>query len=341
MAEAGGILERLRGGEPPCNHTARTIAALGANPGCARRGVMDAAGVDKDVVARRLGFGVPYGQSQFAITRGGAFERQVKADECAELRTLLRERLGLSVDAPYVDLNSDEGRAARAARTREVLRGDALLDHPMLTLDIAGRTAYLEPDLVAVKADGRFHVLEIKSFAVIDGQADPEKVAAAARQSAVYVRALQAVVEDVSHDVILICPENFANRPTATFVDVRPQLSVLDRQFARLTRADDLIAALPDGLTFDSAEGVRAVPARYAPECMAVCELSAFCRDEARSCGSTGALGRNVRDDMGGVESVRDVLGLATGTRAPAAGQEEIAGLLRAAHRLRREALGA
>ena len=78
-------LDRLRGPVAPRNHNARTIAALTSNPGCARRGVLDAAGVNKGEIARHLGFPAGYGQSRFAIARGNAFEAQVKADGCADL----------------------------------------------------------------------------------------------------------------------------------------------------------------------------------------------------------------------------------------------------------------
>ena len=40
-------LDKLRGDTQPVSHNARTIAALTANPGCARRSLMDAAGVDR------------------------------------------------------------------------------------------------------------------------------------------------------------------------------------------------------------------------------------------------------------------------------------------------------
>ncbi|MQY02034.1 hypothetical protein [Actinomadura macrotermitis] len=361
MTETAPDLDRLRGGAPPRNHDARTIAALTANPGCARRGVMDAAGVDKDAVARQLGFPAPYGQSQFAITRGNVFEQQVKADGCAELLTLLRDRLGLTVpEARYDDLEEvagSESREMRHARTRRLLAraletGEGtLFDHPLLRLEIGGRAVYLEPDVIAFQLAGRFHVVEIKSFAVIDGQAEPEQVAAAARQSAVYVLALRRLVAELGHDparvaheVFLVCPENFTNRPTATPVDVRPQLAVVERQLARLTRVDEIVAALPADLTFAPGaalpESVRAVQARYAPECMASCEMAFFCRDEARACGATGALGRSVRDDLGGVDSIAMALALAEGTLEPAAELAETAAQLRTATRLRREALG-
>ena len=100
-------LDRIRGPVAPRNHNARTIAALTSNPGCARRGVLDAAGVNKGEIARHLGFPSGYGQSRFAIARGNAFEAQVKADGCADLLHLLRERLGLAIPEPFL-LRTDE-----------------------------------------------------------------------------------------------------------------------------------------------------------------------------------------------------------------------------------------
>jgi hypothetical protein len=365
-------LDQIRGAVAPRNHNARTIAALTSNPGCARRAVMDAAGVDKQRVAARAGFPAPFGQSQFAITRGNAFEAQVKANGCAELLRLLRERLGLPIpEVSYDDLEEVGGNASRElrhVRTRSLLARAAasgadagtLFDHPLLRLEVAGQRVYLEPDLIAFRLGGQFWVVEMKSFAVIDGQADGDKVAAAATQSAVYVLALRDMLADlgygldtVSHDAILVCPENFSNAPVATLVDVRKQLTVLRRQLSRLERIDSLTGLLPPGLTFDLeldeagevrrpaadlAQDVRTVPARYAPECLASCEMCYFCRDEAR--GTTAAMGRNVRDDLGAVETVRAVLGLADGTLAPAEDQAEAAAMLQFAARLRRESLG-
>ena len=193
-------LARLRGRTMPRRHDARTISALTANPGCARRALMDAAGVDKQKLAAHVGYPAPFGQSEFAITRGNAFEAQVKDNGAAQLLTLLREVLGLDVtEVRYTDLNDVGGNQDNELRhvyTRQRLTAAAagtgtLFDHPLLRLRVGGRHAYLEPDLIALRLDGTFHVIEIKSFAVIDGQADPAKVAAAAIQSAVYVRALR------------------------------------------------------------------------------------------------------------------------------------------------------
>ncbi|MEU6073284.1 hypothetical protein [Micromonospora sp. NPDC047074] len=373
MTSSEERLAAIRGGVPPKRHNARTIAALTGNPGCTRRAVLDGAGVDKPRLAERIGFPAGFGQSRFAITRGNAFEAQVKADGGAELLRLVAERLGVPVPAAatWTDLGDGgpDDTAARHRRSAELLAGAApgdatddapgsgtdadaaLFDHPLLGLDVAGRRVHLEPDLVAARLAGRFHVVEIKSFAVVDGQADPAKVSAAATQAAVYVLALRELLvaaghdpELVSHDVVLVCPRDFANQPMASLVDVRKQLLVLRRQLDRMARLDTLLAAVPGDFTADlTAEpaellaALATVEARYAPDCLAACELAYFCRYEAR--GHTGALGRPVREALGGIAEVEEVLALAAGERTPEPEQEEAAALLRAAARLRADAL--
>ncbi|MFI6597579.1 hypothetical protein ACIBHX_15090 [Nonomuraea sp. NPDC050536] len=334
-------LAALRGTTPPKPHDARAIAALAANPGCARRALMDGAGIDKSSTARHLGFAPPFGQSPFAIARGNVFEAQVRTS----LAELLGSVLGLA-DVTYLDL-----RGAPLAVSDD---SPTLHDRPGLTLPIAGQSTPLEPSVPVLSYGGRCHVVVVKSFAVIDGQADPAAVAAAARQGAVYALALQASGLRVADDMVLVCPENFANRPVATLVDVRRQLAVLRRQLGRMTSLDSLAATLPAEVTFDlrpddSGEPTRPAadlatalghaPARYAPECLSTCDLCYFCRDEARQAGASDQLGRHVRDALGGVATVGEALALADGTRDPEPGQEEIARLLREASRLRAECL--
>ena len=351
--EAGDALRRLRGGTAAKRHNARTIAALTGNPGCSRRAVLDAAGIDKPRLAQHIGFPGSFGQSRFALARGNGFEAMLKADGCA----LLLATLGAAGAVGYDDLgaDSDDTLDARHARTRELLgdaAGAALIDHPLLTLEVAGQTVYLEPDLIAFQNEGRLQVVEIKSFAIVDGQADSAKVSAAATQAAVYVLALRRLLAElgldeqlVSHEVVLVCPENFALRPAAVVLDVRKQLSTLRRQLARLASVSSLIEALPADLSFDLAlppatliGALARIEARYAPECLSACELAVYCRHEAS--GTTAALGRPVRDALGGIPTVSEVLELASGARPPAEDQAEAAALLRAAARLRAEALG-
>ncbi|MFB7568843.1 hypothetical protein ACIQFZ_05465 [Streptomyces sp. NPDC093064] len=359
-SRAWGRLAELRGpGVPARALDARALAALAANPGCGRRAILDGAGVDKAALAEALGAPAAFGQSQFAFMRGNAFEARVKADGGAELLRLAHTRLDPGAEPPtegrVPDLSAvgPEGRTARTALAlREATQAGAwtLLDHPMLALEVAGSPAYLEPDAVVVHPDGSWTVVEIKSFPMLDGSADPAKVGAAARQSAVYVLALEDVaarldpVPRVRHRVLLVCPKDFSNLPTASAVDVRKQRAVTARQLTRLTRVEDIADALPEGVCFSpelSSEeltaAVEAVPATYAPECLATCELAFHCRTRSHAQGAVTALGRSIRADLGGLSTVEDVLAAAHG-EAGDPDDPAVAALRRAAA-LRAEAL--
>ncbi|MEU9605300.1 hypothetical protein [Streptomyces sp. NPDC048057] len=310
---------------------ARALAALAANPGCERRALLDGAGVDKTALAAALGAPSGFGQSQFAFMRGNAFEARVTSDGGAALMKLLGVEDGGDGGAfrlPDLTAAGPEGRAARTALALREATSAAdwtLLRHPLLALEIAGSPAYLEPDAVVVHPDGRWTVVEIKSFPMIDAAADAAKVGAAARQAAVYVLALERVAArtpgaEVAHSVLLVCPKDFSNLPTGSAVDVRKQVAVTRRQLSRLTRIEDIAAALPDGTTFDldrsPAEltaAVADVPAAYAPECLSSCELAFHCRDRARCEGAVETLGRSVRGELGGLTTVDAVLAAARG----------------------------
>ncbi|QES41757.1 hypothetical protein DEJ49_12685 [Streptomyces venezuelae] len=354
-------LTELRGADlPPRPLDARALAALAANPGCRRRALLDGAGVDKTALAESLGSPSGFGQSQFAFMRGNAFEAKVKADGGAELLRLTHGTLGggpepVPGEAAVPDLSAagPEGRAARTALALREATGSGgwtLLDHPMLALDVAGTPAFLEPDAVVVHPDGGWTVVEIKSFPMIDGSADAAKVGGAARQSAVYALALEQVAArmdptpPVRNHVLLVCPKDFSNLPTASAVDVRKQLSVTRRQLARLTRVEDIAAELPEGTTFDvrrpAAElsaAVESVPATYAPECLAACELAFHCRARARQEGEVTSLGRAIRGELGGLTSIGDVLAAARGETGDP--DDPAVATLRRAAGLRREAL--
>ncbi len=343
-------LTELRGGPgvPPRPLDARALAALAANPGCRRRALLDGAGVDKAAVARALGAPAPFGQSQFAFARGNSFEAKVAADGGAELIRLLCASTGETPPEPgevtLPDLSAD-GPAGRTARTRLALGpegegggegagrageagktpgsaggGWALLFHPMLALEVAGSTAYLEPDAIAVHPDGSWTVAEIKSFPVLDGSADAAKVGAAARQAAVYALALEesGVPGAVREQALLVCPKDFSNLPTAHPVDIRKQRATTRRQLARLTRLEEIAAALPAETVFDPSRpvpeltaAVESVPAAYAPECLSTCELAFHCRDRARAADAVESLGRSVRGELGGFTTIGDVLAAA------------------------------
>lgn len=291
--------------------------------------------MDKARLAGALGAPSAFGQSQFALTRGNAFEAKVKADGGAELLRLAHARLDPDAAAPQgaavpdLTAHGPEGRTARTALAlREATRagGWTLLDHPMLALDVAGSLAFLEPDAVVVHPDGSWSVVEIKSFPLLDGSADPAKVGAAARQAAVYVLALEEVAARldaparVHHRILLVCPKDFSNLPAGSAVDVRKQRAVTARQLARLTRIEEIARALPEGLCFAPDRGaeeltaaVEAVPAAYAPECLSACELAFHCRERSRAEGTVTRLGRPLRAELGGLTTVGDVLAAARG----------------------------
>ncbi|MFE7439921.1 hypothetical protein ACFU7X_05585 [Streptomyces chartreusis] len=355
-------LAELRGPDVPAKALdARALAALAANPGCKRRAILDGAGVNKAALAGALGSPSAFGQSQFALTRGNAFEAKVKADGGAELLRLVREKLDRGAEppaharVPELTATGPEGRTARTALAlREATEAPGewtLLDHPMLALDVAGSPAFLEPDAVVVHPDGSWTVVEIKSFPMLDGSADPAKVGAAARQAAVYVLALEQVAARlesaprVRERVLLVCPKDFSNLPTASAVDVRKQRAVTARQLDRLTRIEDIADALPAGTCFspelpaaDLTAAVESVPATYAPECLSACELAFHCRARSLESGAVTSLGRSVRAELGGLTTVEDVLSAARGDSGDP--DDPAVAALRRAARLRAEALG-
>src|SRR5690606_41573807 len=117
------------------------------------------------------------------------------------------------------------------------------------------------------------------------------------------------------------------------------------RRLSRLARIDALGSLLPPGLPRaptrpgdEVAADLRCIEARCMPECLNTCELARFCRNEAY--GSTRALGRDVAEELGGVESDGTALGLARDVLPVSPEQEEVAVLLRQARSVRPEWLG-
>lgn len=362
-------LAALRGSAKRLDYNARSLAALENNPRCTLRALLDASGSDKGAIATHVGHPPLFGQSSFAITRGNVFEAMVKDNGCAELLRVLRETLELTLpEVGYEDLNDvgGDGRSKeRHERTEEVLlraaRGEGdgtLFDHPMLRLLIGGHKVYLEPDLVALRIDGRFHVVEIKSFPIIDEQAGSAQVRAATTQACAYIIALRDLLgragigeEAVSDTIVLVAPKDFTNRPTGAFVDARKQVAALTRQLSRIERIGDLVDLLPEDLTFDLdleekrprrpveelIEALDQVLVTYRPDCLNHCEMAFYCRSRARAEASLDVLGPVVREQFGGIDTTTMVMGLARGELQPSEDQVEMAAALRHAARLRAE----
>lgn len=344
-------LDAIRGSLPRTTANARSVAALTQNPGCTRRRVIDSAGVAAHELAARLGHPTLRGQSPFAIEGGNRFEERLKRRSGYEL---LVEALEPFVELPkppdlvVEDVNRvgrlRDARAwmeARVRRTDEALtriaRGDGdaphIVDHPVLRLDLAGVAVNLEPDALAFRVGEKLELVEIKSYPIIDGQADPAKVSATAGQAAVYHKALRDTLERLGFDpellvwsVILVAPRNFGRTPVAHRIPLKKKSMSLSRVLRAVPQTAAVLQNLPQDLTFDVDPGgeleevseraalavaVSSVDALYVPECVQNCDMAKFCRQEAWNKDDPARLGRDARDNLAGVHSLADALRLA------------------------------
>jgi hypothetical protein len=373
-------LGALRGPTRPLPYNARTLAALTANPACDRRAVLDAAGIDKAALAGHLEVPQSQPKSLLALRHGLAFEHRVLDRDRAELIRLLRETLNLDVaEVAYEDVNSvatyedTSPLPLRHARTHSLIMSAVgeqapprtLLNHPVLRLPMAGHEVYLEPDVLAFKHDNTFHVVEIKSFPVLYGQAEPASVTAALTQAAAYILALRHLLDEappksaapsdnvtaatVSDDVVLIHPLNFTPHPTATLQSARKQVRALSFHIDRLRRLPELLEEIPPDTTLDPVPGPDGKPTRsprelaaelahltphYTTRCRHHCDLAVHCRNEARTRNHTAALGTEVREDIAGISTTTTALELADGHLHPSTAQKDIARTLRHTQRL-------
>ncbi|WP_299815747.1 hypothetical protein [Tardiphaga sp.] len=285
----------------------------------------------------------------------------------ATLLALAREHLGLSIpEARQKDLSAaavreespglSHGRLneRRALLTRQYVKqmlsapmaAVNLLRHAMTAIDFGGKVVHLEQDALAFAVDGRIHVTEIKSFACIDGQADPEKASATVRQAAVYVLSLQNLVESLgaSRDavdtrVLVVLPENLTFRAIGVVVDVEMQVRRLRRQLAAVPRVVDILDGVPPGTSLPAAPGDGALaeqvqsaralarealshlPPRFGDGCVS-CPLFKSCREEASDQSLVTRLGNAVAGLCGGVTTINAALDLSTGRRQPANASE-------------------
>jgi hypothetical protein len=374
---AQALLDALRGSTKPVAGNARSIIALGANPRCGLRRLAQAARVDLGKVVAGTDFAMPSGQSPFALTKGNRWEKRLKEANYELLLALLREAEGLPVTEirirnlhaefpfkpkdPYWSLQ--QRLAATHQAVLEGLSGEPsplnLVDGAVLTVPVGGHLVYLELDGLAFRAGGRYRVVEIKSFSVVDGRADPAKVAEAAQQAAVYVLALQDLVADLGYDrslvhdeVFLIAARNVSLRPQLERLVVTSEVRSLRRRLGEGLDIDDLLARATaedsffgDG-TGDETERLARVTAiadrvgtTYEPACLSHCAMAWWCRDRAASSGAPECLGGSVARYLPEVPTLTRALDLAAGATATPA-EADTAQLLRRAVTLYERALG-
>jgi hypothetical protein len=361
-AESSSALAAFRGEMPSAPFDARRIASGLEQPGCTRRRLLDTIAAPLDRIASLLGC-AEAGQSPFAIGRGIAFENKVFENQIELLADLMRSHFGYEVDElTAVDLSVKEirkafGRADNKLRVAETLKhltkmlptlkpSGCLLRHAMFRMVAGGIDAYLEADAVCFCLGGQLHVAELKSFPAIDGVADPEKVAAALLQTAVYVAALQDTVASLGYDrsavstrILLVLPENFTLKPTGFVRDIGPIVRRLRRRLRGLPTGSMLARAVPPAVCLprlpaagadpevrnraaqELSVAISAVDCRFGDGCGS-CPLFRYCRDEARRLGTVAAAGSAVAEICGDVHSIDTALQLAEARRRPSAAAE-------------------
>jgi hypothetical protein len=194
-------LAEVRGGAPNRSPNVRVLAGYAQHIGCNLATLGFAAGVNFDRLLVKTRFQMAFGQSPFAIARGLAFEKLLRADDYAATRELFRTLPGFpGAGARVVNLREGYPKDGSAMPLRAedtlklvggIVRGQPaaphLIDGAVLTATVGGRPTYFEADALAAWAAAVIHVAEIKSFPKVDERVDPDKLAAALDQVAVYI----------------------------------------------------------------------------------------------------------------------------------------------------------
>jgi hypothetical protein len=364
-------IDSLVGGAPMRRPNVRTLATQTTLSKCGLASLGFALGVNLDRVIEDTTLAMPFGQSQFAFARGQQFEKYLLKDSCGHLFKALQDDLGFDPSATTViDLRAGfapnlSGMIARSDATKGVLSGIVnsrpcapnLIVGAVFKVTIAGVDAYLEADAVAARdLDGTtIYTGEIKSFPIVDGRIDKEKLGKAADQVAVYQLLMRRVVEEiggnpltVSAEAMIITPTNTGFRPHVSQLSVEARIRRSQEMLAASTPLTDLLLGLPSGVGFGAVadktagEAVRlkaldsiagAVGTRWCSSCLPNCGLARYCRRRTHEADDTALAGETVVRLAPGVRTFRQAIDLAEGARSAPDTATAAAGL-RAAYNL-------
>jgi hypothetical protein len=347
----------------------RVLAAYAEHSDCALASVGFAVGADFDRLLLGTKYQASFGQSPFAFARGKAFEKALARNGYDPVFRLLREGLAFDLtDTRVANLRrgfppNREGLKLRAGETRRLLSaiatGDAaapnLIDGAVLEANVGGVRAFFEADSLAARSQGRIFTGEVKSFPVVDGRADPDKVGAALDQAAIYTQLTRNTVEAmggsgevVSSEALLITPRNVGLTPILSVKDIGRRIDRAERLLARAPNLSDLESRIPEKLNLGAVarvgdEPVRrldvldaiadSIGTRYRPSCLTHCGLSRFCRARAFAAGAPALGGSQLERSLSGVASLDRAADLATGA-PPGPDEEPVARQLSRAARL-------
>ncbi len=359
----------LRGTAPGRSPTVRVLARFSGHTDCNVATLAFSAGVDMDKLLVGTPFEAQFGQSPFAFGRGNQFERSIRADGYVRILELLRTKMHFDVaDARIINLRdaypkNRQGMILRADETRslvgQILRGDRaapnLIDGAVLTTQIGGTRAFFEADALAARFDGPIHAGEVKSFPVVDGRPEPDKLGAALDQVAVYLLLTQELVVElggnpddaVSMTAMLIAPRNVGLTPTLETQDVTARV----RRVGSLLRQSLQIGDLADGVSAGvfgqiadaSLEASRRleildslvdrVGTKLTSGCLSTCGAARYCRARHVAAGSPAIGGEQLVRLLPGIRSLPRAAELAAGA-PPSTNEAAAAGQLARAGRL-------
>jgi hypothetical protein len=332
------------------------------------------ASVNFDRLLAGTRFQAPFGQSPFAIGRGLAFEKLLRADNYAAVRTLFCALHGFPASgARVVNLREGYPKDCTAMRQRaedtrkllqQILRGEPtaphLIDGAVLTATIGGLPAYFEADALAAWAAAMIHVAEVKSFPKVYERVDPDKLGAALDQIAIYILLTRDAVVRlrgdperlVSDRALLVTPKNVGLTPTLSEQRVTRRIERNKKLLASVPDPADVLASVPRSISFGPVADTKAdervrldvlndladrVGTCYQPSCLATCGNAKFCRERAFRAGSVMLAGTAAVRLLPEVASLDRAEELAQGA-SPSPAEAPAAELLERAGRLYDEA---
>lgn len=352
-------LAEIRGGARKRSPNVRVLASFAGLSQCRLASLGFAARVDFDSMLRGTEYASQYGQSPFAFQRGNLFEGILRKDGYEAARRVLSELPGFDPTPSRVrNLRRPTYTTAvmseRARETRKelaaIVSGDStapsLVDGAVFETLVGGLAARFEADAVAARGKGQIHAGEVKSFPVVDGRGDPDKIGAALDQAAVYILLLRREVELlgadpalVSSEALLITPRNVGLQPMLSRKRVDRQISRISRLLASVPHSGDLISGLPYNVSFAAVADAKSEPEKridalreiaertgtsYGPNCMASCGNARFCREEAFKAGDPAAIGPQAVRQLAGIDTLNRAAEITRG--APLQAPEEAAG---------------
>jgi len=362
-------LAAIRASAPARSPTVRVLAAYAEHSDCNLATLGFAAGVDFDRLLVGTQYEAPFGQSPFAFSRGVAFERMIAKHGYALTLELLREKMDFAVDdAKIINLRqayqkNKQGMQMRANDTRTLIRqlingsptAPNLIDGAVLQASIGGMPAFFEADALAARFGGPIHAGEVKSFPVVDGRADRDKLGAALDQVSMYILFAKQLVESIGANpdlispvALIITPMNVSLTPTLSIKDVSKRIGRAERLLAKVPDVRKIAADIPPDISFGpiatptAPEASRAdalhvladrVGTAYSPSCLSSCGNALFCRGRAFKACSPSLTGPQAIRLLPGVRSLDRAAELTDGA-PPSINEASVAPLLARAGRL-------